>query len=445
MASIKIPIGTDNTGLNTGASAAEKRLDKFKGHATRAFAAIAAAGGLLTFFRNIAEQMDRIGKVSRGGIDVEFAQKLLRASELAGTSFESSLKAIRMFVKEIRSVDGPTAEVAAVIDALGLNLAELQQLDAQTLFTTISTTVGQLDDETDQLAATTGLLGTRYGDLLPLIQEIAHNGLPEMVTASEDTIANIEQFNDSITTLKQTLMVVFAPVLAFIAKSLQSLVRALNIAGENIGSIINLVIAVGGKVRTALDGIFSFDRDKIRKGLDGWRQEFGAFIEDVKENLDQGFEEIGDIWKKKSKQANTGEGRLTGKTLNLQKSGSQIIEESRAAYEAEQARRRKIGEERRKAREEAARERESARQGKVKDLQDEGRGIMAGITGRLAALNAPQNITVSSMRSIGGGGGVALPNEQKVLRVNEEQLKRLGDIYQQLKSLNMAGGDRTFK
>lgn len=440
MASIKIPIGTDNTGLDAGAANAEKRLNKFKGSVVRNFAAMAASIGIVGVLDKLAERLDRVGKLSRRGLDVEFLQKLDLLSQTAGTNLEASAKAVSMFVKEIRSAQGPTAVIAATLDALGLNLDDLKKLDSQQLFVEVATAIGNLDNETDQLAATTGVLGTRYGDLLPLIQDVAHKGMPEMTTATKDQIREIEAANDAWTTAKMVLSTKLAPVLIFISRLAQTLSLAIESATNKLVIFSSAVISQAMSVKQTLEGIFELDKDKIALGLQGAKDTFAQFAKDVKQDLNSGVDGLKDIWlpEKSAEGADKFTGDNKFNAPGESEESDMIGDEGRDAIAAFN----KIAAARKKAREEA----QKAREGRIGDLRNEGEDIASDVRGRRAALNAPANITVSSMRAIGGGGGVALPNEQKVLRVNEAQLKRLGEIYQEIKQLNMAGGSaKTFK
>lgn len=442
MASIKIPIGTDNTGLDAGAAKAEKRLNKFKGAVVRNFAAIAGAVGIVGMLDKLSERLDRIGKISRRGLDVDFLQKLDLLAQTSGTNLESAAKAVSMFVKEIRSADGPSAEIAASIQALGLNLEDLKKLDSQQLFVTVATAIGNLDNETDRLAATTGVLGTRYGDLLPLIQDIAHKGMPELTTATKEQIQEIEAANDQWTTAKMVLSTKLAPVLILIARLAQTLSLAIESATNKFVIFSSAVIGNAMSLKQTLEGVFELDKDKIAAGLQGAKDTFGQFVKDAKRDFKDGVGDLKDIWTPEKISEGQGNGVTGDNKFNAgAQSGDDAIAAAAAEYESEQARRRELGKEREKARTEAERARDSRRD----ELMDEGRDIAGGVRSRRAALDAPGNITVSSMRSIGGGGGVALPNEQKVLRVNEAQLKRLGEIYQEIKRLNMESGSKAFK
>ncbi|MDQ8206225.1 hypothetical protein QEH52_01795 [Coraliomargarita sp. SDUM461003] len=429
MAGIKIPVGTDNTGLTAGVAAAQKKLTSFKGYAISTFAAIGAASGLKAMFTGIAEKMDRIGKVARGGLGVEFLQKLYRGSELAGTSFESSVKAIRMFVKEIRSADGPTAEIAAMLRALGLSLEDLEKLDAEQLFVTISSSIGNLADETDQTAAVTGLLGTRYADLLPLIQDIAHRGLPDMATASADTIDEIQDMNDSLTILGDEMSTRFAPLLSFIAKLLRSFLAYLGLVGEGWGTVMSLVIGTAGRLKQVLEGVFELDRNKIRTALDGAREELAYFVADVKKTIGEGITDIKAPWQDRPTVQTTGDGQLGPVT----DPDDVIGDEGRAAIEAYNSQARDRQQARVDAREQSFIDQATPLAERYKELRE-------SMQDRQAAFNDPASITASSMRRIGGGGGVAAPNEERILRVNEQQLAEMKALRQAVIALGLKTG-----
>jgi hypothetical protein len=432
MAGIKIPISTDNTGLDAGAASAERRLNRFKGFALKTFAAVGAASGIVAGLGAIAERMDRIGKLSRSGLDVGFLQKLDLASQRSGTSLETSVKAIRNFVKEIRSADGPSAEVAAQLGALGLNLEALKKLNAQDLFTAISTSIGSLDDETDQLAAVTGLLGARYGDLLPLMQEVAQEGLPEMTTATRAQIVAIEDFNDSVTNAKYALMVIFAPVFGLLAKVLETFGRVIKSISEQLATFIFALIQKAQGLMTVLEGILELDPKRIQSGLDAVKSAYGKFFADLKKEIGSAQDDIVEIWKPTKPEAKGGAGAPSGP-----------VSEDFTISDADRAANARANE---KFRKEAARRRQAAatgRQNRIGSLTSEGQGIYQDIQARTARLNDPAALTVSSMRAIGGGGGVATPNEQRVLKVNEKQLQKLTIIANEIRTLQ-GGTQRRF-
>lgn len=428
MLGIKIPIGTDNSGLDAGVAHAQKKLNSFKGNALRTFAAIGAVSGVVGVMRGIGDHLDRIDKLSKGGLDTEFLQKLGLASDLAGTNLESATKAARMFVKEIRSADGPTAKVVSILNALGLNLADLKKLGADELFLKIANAIGSLDNETDQLAVTTGLLGSRYGDLLPLIQELSMNGLPDVTTATKGQIAAFVELNDGITKTKHMLMTGLVTPFVVVIKSIVTLIRYIAIAGEQLTLFFIDGYHGARRLMGVLEGVFTLNPAKIRDGLSGARKELDYFIQDFQRAYKEGMSDIDVLWNPSEPKALTGD-----KEYNAPSDGFDVTDEARAAVAALNKR----NAERRKER--AARQLKRSEEldaAARAPLMKEGADIVSDWEKRKAKFQDPASITVSSMRSIGGGGAAVVPDERAVLAVNRKQLSRLDEINQGIKTLN---------
>jgi hypothetical protein len=431
MAGIKIPVGTDNTGLNAGVAAAQKKLQKFKSFAGGVFAAVGIAAGMTAGLKSFADRLDRIQKLSSRDLDTTFLQQLEYLAALSGTNLEMAANAVSKFVKEIRSAAGPSAEISASLKALGLDIGDLKRLDPQQLFLQVATRIGELDNEGDQLAATTALLGTRYAELLPLIQGLSQQGLPDLNTATNATIEKTAVLNDQLTKIKFAFMNGLVEPIGWVIKSLASLVRYIAIAGEQATYLFIQIYTGGRQVVQVLEGILSLDSNQIKSGLQGVRREYDLFFSDLKRAYAEGMEDIDSFWEAPEAKSRTGDRKYDPESENQDVIGDEGREAIASYNKIAAERRRKVAAEQRSL------------GSIVASLEEQGRSIVSDVLNRRAESRNPQNFTASTMRSVGGGGGVSSPNEMKVLRVNERQLTKLGAIEQELKAMRLRQSNGT--
>jgi len=123
MAGIKIPVGTDNTGLNTGVAAAQKKLALFKGTVVRGFVAMAAAFGGM-----------RLGK-SILGLGLAAAETASKFLSVFGPAADEMNKKLRALMDTIPATSAElqdiTATLRTMLEAMGVAPAVANDLSLE--------------------------------------------------------------------------------------------------------------------------------------------------------------------------------------------------------------------------------------------------------------------------------------------------------------------------
>lgn len=164
-----------------------------------------------------AKHFDRIGKLSKQfGSSTNFLQNVAKSAELAGVNLESVARIQKTLSVNTRdAADGLTTYVRAFED-LGINVKEFQSLDADGRFLAFSKAIAAAGDNQTKLAAAIKLGGRATADALPLLKDYKQiqEDINKEAALSKQQIQNIEAFNDSLATLKQTAIDLAGPALS---------------------------------------------------------------------------------------------------------------------------------------------------------------------------------------------------------------------------------------
>lgn len=184
-------------GLSSGVS----RLTGLFGGLTAGLAAFGAARSI----RGIIDAQDALAKTSQStGIAVESLAGLEFAASQSGTSLERISKAVGNFSRIVLEAEGGTDKYSRLIKGLGLNLEELKNATPEQQFIALAGAINANVSEQERAAVITSLLGQRYTELIPLLNQGA-DGIQALIDkgrelnpVTEKQAQQAELFNDNL-------------------------------------------------------------------------------------------------------------------------------------------------------------------------------------------------------------------------------------------------------
>jgi hypothetical protein len=451
MATGRVVLTADTTALQTGLTRAQGYVRSFAASASSSLMGLFAVGAVIGQFNGLRNELDRIGKLAERGFSTDFLQDLGATADLAGASLEQAVKGFSRLVGEINRAGTPSQELRDGLAKIGMTVDELRGMAPERVFEIVAARIGSMSNESDKLAAVTGVLGSRYADLIPLLNQYAESGLENVAKASAEQIARTEEFNDSLKRLGQTLKGVMIPILDLITKAFAGVNASMQAMGATTGGIANFF-------------------DKLRNGIGPVQAMREAFAETKTEieKIAQGLYGAPGAGASRGG-APSGIGAPTN-TERAAREQAMLDTQKRAADEterrlkAEQA----IAETRRKMEQDAeefgktdmeiaeirmrrAREtRMNARMGSgadiaeadaaATDIEASAQALLLRERERLMGADfSPARANVSEIQRIGGGGGVGVGME-RVVKVGEDQLATLGRIENLLTAIRSENG-----
>jgi len=212
---------------------------------TRRLRALGGAGGIagllggagaIAGLRSVANTMDRIGKLSKQlNASTTFLSEMRHVAELAGVSFESFTRAMRVFQVNTTNAQRGNKLQAEAFEALRLDAEKLGKLRPERQFNEIAAALLKIKTSTKQQGIAAALFGGRGGgEMLQLMRQ----GLPAIASQRAEArtigrsftasaVKGMEDFNDSTTRLKGTFEGLGATVATELAPALRGLADSL--------------------------------------------------------------------------------------------------------------------------------------------------------------------------------------------------------------------------
>jgi hypothetical protein len=396
----KIILTVNSAGLRTGLNAARQMTRSFasnvSGELLGAFSFAAVVAGL----KSVSDEIGRIADLSRRGYSTDFLQDLQATAKLSGQDIDGVTRAFSKLASEINSASGPTEQMRSALDEIGLSVDALAGLNPEHLFREVGAAIGGIKDESEQAAAVTDILGARFQDLIPLLQDYAANGLENTNKATSQQVDEIDRMNDAMDRLTTTLRSAAVPVLSLLAKAL----AGVQLAAKNAGA------AFGGAF-LALENLMS------GKGpIESLKDAFDATFKTVRENYEEFFNSVNPP---APPPPAPGEG-MPGRDGGAKPAGSSFPKSDMDEYEREM-------------------KRQEALRIQAEDTREQAADIRQEMALKEQALFDPRALRVSAIQSVGGGGGTALPDFERILRKNEEQRALLARIDERLAAIQQDG------
>lgn len=261
-------------------------------------AAVSTASDLVSFGKEVADQLDALNDVAqRTGVSVEALQAYGQAAKLAGIESEAFAKALQKLTINIGKAAGDDKAQKAFKD-LGIAFDELRSKSPAEQFEMVADALSRISDPAERAAAAVKLFGKGGIELGPLFTEGpgAMKAMREEaeklgMVVSEDGVKSIARMNDAIDKVFQTFTAIvaqvvskLAPVIADMAEQLLGVVRAMG--GESIANII---------VKVLLDAIDAVAEALVRfaQFLDQMVRTIGPLIGiDLRSSVQKAIDEI---------------------------------------------------------------------------------------------------------------------------------------------------------
>jgi len=206
----------DNSRLKRGLAESEGLVKRSAGKVNGLLGAIGVGvgvAGLVGGLRNIAEQFDRIGKLStRFDVSAETLQRLGFAAEQSGADMEIIAKAMQRLNQVIH--DG---SMDAEFRKLGLSVEELKKMDFEEQILAYADAIKGMADQGKASAISMNVLGRQSGELMPFFKQGSESiraMTKDLHVLSDEGVDSIESFNDSVNKLKTNLAAIVAGPLA---------------------------------------------------------------------------------------------------------------------------------------------------------------------------------------------------------------------------------------
>ena len=492
---IRVPVGTDNTGLDAGLAQAQAKLRAFQSFALKIFAVFASARMVAGFFRGIVDEMDRIGKLaSQTGLGARTLQVLSRVAEKAGLDVNVLARAYGRLNRELQL--GATKLTADALRSVGIELEDLKGSSPEDTLQRVANAINAIEDPARKSAVAMQLFGRQGGDMISLFEAMAERA-NDVSTLSDQQVRDIERMNDAWTDLKQTIAAAAAGVVAFFAASTDGF------SGQR-KELIERLVAGGMSDRAAFDAASRFQfvdvdaetkaeqemvrqqreairrtlprhersealrdpflnrrpsqiRDEVREGAD---RQLDSFVAQTIKNYERRLElerERAELEEKATSAALEAKKReiefeiellaIADERLQMEMRRAKVIEDIAGAeddlsrLEAEKAlaeldaRLRAMD-----ARDEASMLREEQQASAAADR--EAARIESDLQRSRDRAEDPRSIVADSMRRIGGGGSAVAPDPRQLERINERQLAELKTIRETIAGMRAQGGRR---
>lgn len=278
---LRVDLGLNSAQFTAGLKGAQTSLSKFgnsiaRGMALVGAAATVAAGALAIAVKGAIDHADELGKAAqKAGVTVEALSRLEYAAKLSDVSLESltgGLQKLSKSMVDIASGKGP----AMAFKALGIEVknADGSLRDSRVVLADIADRFSRMEDGATKSALAIQIFGKSGADLIPLLNEGA-SGLARMAdesdrvgaTISTSTAKAAEKFNDTLTTIQQTLQGVVNKVMVAALPALQGLAdafadpkfaEAAKTFSVNVVGALARIIEEIGKVRQRWDDMVNF-------------------------------------------------------------------------------------------------------------------------------------------------------------------------------------------
>ena len=190
----------DNSRLKRGLTESESIIRAGAGRITGVLGTVGVGvgvAGLVSGFKKMAEEMDRIGKLStRFGVSVEALQRFGFVARQSGATLEQMAKAMNVLVQRSRE-----ANMADEFARLGIELEKFQNLAPDKMMEAFAKAISSLPDQNEQLATSLRVIGEEAGELMPTIRAIGKEGIDPLTESlqvmSDEGVRSIEAMNDA--------------------------------------------------------------------------------------------------------------------------------------------------------------------------------------------------------------------------------------------------------
>lgn len=222
----------------------------------------AAVGAVAGFMGKVTESADRVDKLSQKmGISTDAFQEWEYACEICGTDVEVLKRAIKSLDEQMYAAADGSTEAQARFEALGVTWTdnEGQLKSNEAIFEDTMLALAAMSDETERDRLANEMFGKSYQELIPILNQ-GDEGLANLlqtahdlgIVMSEEDIKAFAEFNDKITTIKESLGAMFEQVAADLLPIFQDLADRVM---EHLPEIQEKIEQIGEKVSNVIQWI----------------------------------------------------------------------------------------------------------------------------------------------------------------------------------------------
>jgi hypothetical protein len=232
--SILIDVAAKTADFESGMDRIDKRLASFA-DGIKDISELVSAGFLVEFGKHFIDLGDQIEIASkRAQLSVQAFQELTYAAKESGVGSDAFTTAITRMSKALSDAGTGAKVPTDALEALGLNLANLQGLSPDKQFELLADRISKLSSPADKARAEMELFGRSGAELGPLFEQGAagiEKARKEAETIggvfSEETIKSLEAAHKSIDQLEQSFSVFAGTLVGKVAPALTSVVDRL--------------------------------------------------------------------------------------------------------------------------------------------------------------------------------------------------------------------------
>lgn len=266
---IKVKIGADTTGLESGLARTRKGINQVgKWGAAAAAAAVIAGGAIVNQQRKV---LDSLAKTSDAlGIQQQKLQALQHIGELTGTSNEMVNRSLERMQRNLGAAARVGGASADALSDLGVNVKEIINLKPDEQMEVLAKALSNVENQSLKASIANDIFGRNGTRMLKMLDQLKSEGLDPTVKSIQNMgialtrieTSKVENANDALfkaeqvtTGLANKLTVKLSPILEDIANKFISASTESEGFADSIDTAFDSAIAVIGVFADGLHGI----------------------------------------------------------------------------------------------------------------------------------------------------------------------------------------------
>lgn len=235
--------------------AAMNKLRTAAGNAIGALKALAPAIGVAAMGKFVSDTLtagDRLEKFAQStGVAVPLLDKMRKASQLAGTDFNTLVKTFPMLANNINRASQGVGKASEAFADLGIKVVDSngRLRDSDQVLLDIADEFAKMKDGVDKASFAYDIFGGKTGEQLIPLLNTGRGAIEGMSTAmTEHGVKRMAAFNDSITSLQHTFGDLFVKLTDALLPALEKFVDAITFLVEKFVSLPSPIQAVIGSL-----------------------------------------------------------------------------------------------------------------------------------------------------------------------------------------------------
>jgi hypothetical protein len=284
----------------------KRGFDSLRG-AIRSLGAVAAVGGLAAFARSALNAADAAGKAAAAvGATVEEYSALAFASETADVSTEQLRTGLTFLTRSLGELERGTGRQTQAFARLGLTARDFAGRSTGEAFDIVARKLGALENSAQRTRLAVELFGRSGAQLLPLLQDVAEQGLDGVAEAArragvliDSDLANAAAAaNDSFVRIRQSARGVATAFLSGLAPSIAAAMEQVSdsIQTDGVDKLRSYGQETGRILRTVVS-VFQLFGTTVSAVIRGLGDQIGGFAALVSAGLGGRFSEAASIWR----------------------------------------------------------------------------------------------------------------------------------------------------